>query len=96
MKEIYEIVRRPLITEKSMDGVAENKYTFEVAPDSNKIEIGQAIEKIFNVTVLKVNTITVKGKKKRVGRHPAGKTADTKKAVVTIAPGQRIEIFEGM
>jgi large subunit ribosomal protein L23 len=79
-----------------MSGVAENKYTFEVATDSNKIEIGQAVEKIFNVTVLKVNTLTVKGKKKRVGRHPAGMTPDRKKAVVTIAPGQRIEIFEGM
>lgn len=96
MKEPYEIVRRPLVTEKSMDGVAENKYTFEVATYSNKIEIGQAIEKIYNVKVQKVNTLTVKGKKKRVGRHPQGKTPDMKKAVVTIAAGQRIEIFEGM
>jgi large subunit ribosomal protein L23 len=79
-----------------MAGAAQQKYTFEVAPDSNKIEIGQAISKIFNVKVQKVNTLTVKGKKKRLGRYPEGHTPDIKKAVVTLAPGQRIEIFEGV
>jgi large subunit ribosomal protein L23 len=96
VKSPYEIVRRPLVTEKSMMGASVNKYTFEVAPDSNKIEIGQAIEQIFKVKVLKVNTLTVKGKKRRMGRYPAGSTVDRKKAIVTVAPGQRIEIFEGM
>ncbi|MEN6371182.1 MAG: 50S ribosomal protein L23 [Armatimonadota bacterium] len=96
MKDPYSIVKQPLVTEKSMAGVGHNKYTFEVSMDANKIEIGQAIEKIFSVKVLKVNTLKVKGKKKRVGRHPEGMTADMKKAVITLAPGQRIEIFEGM
>lgn len=96
MKDPYMIVKRPLVTEKSMDGVALSKYTFEVDMNANKIEIGQAVEKIFKVKVLKVNTLKVKGKKKRVGRHPEGMTPDMKKAVVTLMPGQRIEIFEGM
>lgn len=96
MKDPYDIVRRPLVTEKSMAGAALNKYTFEVAPDANKIEIGRAVSKIFNVKVVKVNTLTVKGKKKRLGRYPEGMTPSKKKAVVTLAPGQRIEIFEGM
>lgn len=96
MKDPYSIVKRPLVTEKSMTGVASNKYTFEVSMEANKIEIGQAIEKIFNVKVLKVNTLKVKGKKKKIGRHPEGMTPDMKKAVVTLTPGQRIEIFEGM
>lgn len=96
MKEPYQIVRRPIVTEKSMTSAALNKYTFEVDPDSNKIEIGLAVEKIFNVKVRKVNTLTVKGKKKRQGRSPAGMTPSIKKAVVTLEPGQRIEIFEGM
>jgi len=96
MKDPYTIVKRPLVTEKSMDGVSLNKYTFEVDMNANKIEIGQAIEKIFNVKVLKVNTLKVKGKKRRVGRYPEGMTSDMKKAVVTVMPGQRIEIYEGM
>lgn len=96
MKDPYEIVRRPIVTEKSMTGAAEQKYTFEVATDANKIEIGVAVAKIFNVKVQKVNTLIVKGKKRRLGRYPAGMTADIKKAIVTLAPGQRIEIFEGM
>jgi len=96
VKDPYYVVRRPLVTEKSMAGAAVNKYTFEVAPDSNKIEIGEAVQKIFNVKVVKVNTMAIKGKKKRLGRYPEGTTPDRKKALVTLAPGQRIEIFEGM
>ncbi|MBI2844461.1 MAG: 50S ribosomal protein L23 [Armatimonadetes bacterium] len=96
MSDPYRIVRKPLVTEKSMAGAQLHKYTFEVAPDANKIEIGRAVEEIFNVKVAKVNTLTVKGKKKRLGRHPEGKTPDRKKAIVTLAPGQRIEIFEGV
>ena len=96
MKDPYTIVRQPVVTEKSMTGAAERKYTFEVAMDANKIEIGNAVAKIFNVKVAKVNTLIVKGKKRRVGRYPQGMTVDIKKAIITLAPGQRIEIFEGM
>lgn len=102
MKDPYEVIRRPLVTEKSMTGATSGKYTFEVAPESNKIEIGNAIEKIFNVKVVKVNTLTVKGKTRKRGaydptpRHKEGKSPDHKKAIVTLAPGQRLEIFENM
>lgn len=97
MREPYEILRQPVITEKSMDGIALNKYTFEVALDANKIEIANAVETIHNVKVVKVNTVKVKGKTRRVGRYPQGKTVDRKKAIVTLAPGQRIaELFEGV
>lgn len=96
MTDLYGIIEQPLITEKSMDGVAVGKYTFRVAKTSNKIEIAKAVEKIFNVKVEDVNTLTVKGKKRRLGRQPEGKTPDWKKAIVTLKPGQKIEIFEGM
>ena len=95
MKDPYSIVKRPLVTEKSMAAAAMGKYTFEVAPDANKIEIGEAVEKIFNVKVVKVNTVTVKGKTRRRYPHPEGKSRDWKKAIVTLVPGQRIEVFEG-
>ena len=78
-----EIIVRPIVTEKSNDGLGEGKYTFEVNKKANKIEIAKAVEKLFNVKVLKVNTMTVKGKEKRVGVH-VGKTSDWKKAIVTI------------
>lgn len=78
-----EIIVRPIVTEKSNDGLGEGKYTFEVNKKANKIEIAKAVEKLFNVKVLKVNTMTVKGKQKRVGVH-VGKTSDWKKAIVTI------------
>ena len=94
MKDPYSIIKRPLITEKSMSMTAEGKYVFEVDKSANKIEITGAIEKLFSVKVLKVNTLTVKGKIKRVRAVP-GRTPDWKKAYVTLMPGQRIEIFEG-
>ena len=96
MRPVYEIIEAPLVTEKSVASTAQGKYTFRVAKNANKIEIAQAVEKVFNVKVDSVNTLTVKGKKKRVGRHPEGKTADWKKAIVTLKPGDKIEIFEGM
>ena len=96
MRDAYEIIERPLVTEKSVDGVALGKYTFRVRKDANKIEIAQAVEKVFNVNVTGVNTLVVKGKKRRVGRHPEGRTSDWKKAIVTLKPGQKIEIFEGI
>ena len=78
-----DIIIRPIITEKSNDGLQEGKYTFEVNKKATKIDIARAVEKLFEVKVLKVNTITVKGKEKRVGRN-VGKTSDWRKAIVTI------------
>ncbi len=92
MKDARSIIIRPIITEHSYDMIEMNKYTFEVARDANKIEIAKAVEEIFGVTVKKVNTMNVKPKKKRV-RYVAGYTRSWKKAMVTIAPGETIEIF---
>lgn len=78
-----DIIIRPIITEKSNDGIQEGKYTFEVSKKATKVDIARAVEKLFEVKVLKVNTMTVKGKEKRVGVH-IGKTSDWKKAIVTI------------
>ena len=91
-----DIIVRPIITENSMDGIANRKYTFKVANFANKIEIKKAVEQLFNVKVEKVNTISVKGKKKRMGRSE-GYTSDWKKAVVTLtADSKTIEFFDGM
>lgn len=92
MKDPREVIIRPIITEHSYDMMDENVYTFEVAKDANKVEIGQAIEEIFNVTVVKVNTLNVKPKPKRV-RYRVGPTRTWKKAMVTLAEGDTIEIF---
>ena len=96
MKSPYDIIKRPVITEKSMQGVENKVYVFEVAKDANKIEIGRAIEEIFGVKVAKVNTVNVLGKEKRMGVH-SGYRADWKKAIVRLADSSKtIEIFEGM
>ncbi len=96
MKTAQDIIIKPVITEKSMDGLQEGKYTFKVAKDATKPEIKKAVEKLFNVEVAKVTTINVKGKMKRVGRYE-GMTASWKKAVVTLTPDSKtIEFFEGM
>ena len=92
MKDPREVITRPIITEHSYDMMDENVYTFEVAKDANKVEIGQAIEEIFNVKVVKVNTLNVKSKPKRV-RYQIGQTRTWKKAMVTLAEGDSIEIF---
>ena len=93
----YDIIKRPIITERSMSGTEMKKYTFEVAKDANKIEIAKAVEEIFGVKVAKVNTLNVRGKEKRTGRYPAGRTASWKKAMVTLTPDSKsIEIFENM
>ena len=93
----YDIIRKPVITEQSMDGVADKKYVFKVAVDANKTDIKAAIEEIFGVKVLKVNTLRQQGKVKRTGRFPAGPRAEYKKAVVTLtADSKTIEFFEGM
>lgn len=78
-----EIIVAPIVTEKSNDQLQEGKYTFEVNKKATKVEIAKAVEKLFEVKVLKVNTMNVNGKKKRVGYH-TGKTSDWKKAIVTI------------
>jgi large subunit ribosomal protein L23 len=96
MRSAYQIIERPLVTEKSMAGAGEGKYTFRVEKSSNKIEIAKAVEEIFKVQVDSVNTMIVKGKTRRQGRFPMGKTADWKKAIVSLKPGFKIEIFEGM
>ena len=96
MKKAQDIILAPVITEKSMMGVAERKYTFKVANDANKIEIAKAVEELFSVDVAKVNTISVRGRFKRMGRT-AGYRPDWKKAIVTLAEGSKtIEFFEGM
>ena len=92
MKAAQDIIIAPVITEHSMTGFADKKYTFKVATDANKVEISQAIEEIFNVTVVKVNTLNVKPKPKRV-RYHVGPTRTWKKAMVTLAEGDTIEIF---
>ncbi|MEF9925415.1 MAG: 50S ribosomal protein L23 [Raoultibacter sp.] len=92
MKDPREVIIRPIISEHTYDLINEGCYTFEVAKESNKIEIAQAIEAIFNVKVVKVNTLNVKAKPKRV-RVQAGKTRTWKKAMVTLAKGESIELF---
>ena len=92
----HEIIRRPLITEKtSIQKEVANQVTFEVDRGANRIEIKKAVEKIFNVNVTGVRTMQVKGKTKQRGRI-LGKRRSWKKAVVTLAPGDRIDFFEGV
>ena len=88
----HEIIIRPIVSERSYALMEENKYTFEVARNANKYQIKDAIEELFSVKVESVNTINVKPKKKRV-RYVAGYTRQWKKAVVTLAAGDSIEIF---
>jgi len=95
MKDYRDIIIRPVITEKSMDLLADNKYTFIVDRRANKTEVKNAIENIFDVRVEKVNTINYKGKPKRMGRFE-GRTARRKKAIVTLKPGQKIRLFDGV
>ena len=91
-----EIIVRPVITEKSNDEMQSGKYTFEVNKKATKVQIAKAVEKLFEVRVLKVNTMTVNGKQKRVGYH-TGKTSDWKKAIVTIDtnPGEASYLAKG-
>lgn len=92
MNSAYEVIIRPIVSERSFDLMNENKYTFEVAKNAPKEEIRVAIQKLFGVRVLKVNTINVKPKQKRV-RYQVGMTRSWKKAIVTLAPGDTIEVF---
>ena len=91
-----DIIIAPVITEKSVAALSEKKYTFRVADGANKVEIAKAIESIFGVKVAKVNTISMKGKKRRMGRYE-GYTSDWKKAVVTLTEDSKtIEFFDGL
>ena len=96
MKTAHDIIRRPIITEKSLAGVQNKVYTYEVALDANKHEIKKAVEEIFKVKVDAVNTMNVRGKEKRMGVH-TGFTPRRKKAIVKLtADSKPIEFFEGM
>ena len=91
----YGIILRPLITEKAQIGTTLNKYAFEVDKRANKMQIKDAVEIAFSVRVKEVNTLTIKGKRRRYGRALT-KQPDWKKAIVTLAPGEKIELFEGV
>lgn len=93
MKNAYELVKRPLITEKATKLAEEGKYTFEVQPDANKIEIKKAIEELFKVNVVKVNIVNVRKKLRRVGKYEGFRPA-VRKAIVTLQKGQTLDQFE--
>ena len=94
---VYDIIKRPVITEQSMADVADKKYVFEVDINANKTEIKAAVEEVFGVKVEKINTVRMQGKVKRTGAYPAGRRPAYKKAIVTLtADSKTIELFEGM
>jgi large subunit ribosomal protein L23 len=95
MTDPRDVILRPVVSEKSYGLLDHGVYTFIVRPDANKIEIRQAVEAIFDVRVVNVNTLNRKGKRKRQRKKPTfGKRADTKRAIVTLAEGDRIPLFE--
>ena len=97
MANVYDIIIRPIITERSMASVADKKYVFEVAPDAGKIEIKNAVEEIFGVKVAKVNTVNYDGKAKRLGAGRPGHRKSWKKAYVQLTSDSKtVEMFEGM
>ena len=96
MPHLYDVIRRPVTSERNTDLMAQGRYTFEVAPDANKIQIKQAVETAFDVTVIAVNTLNVHRKMRRERTRLRGYRPGWKKAIVTLAPGQKIEIFEGV
>lgn len=96
MRTPQDIIIKPIITEASMDAIAGRKYTFKVIKDANKIEIGKAVESLFDVKVAKVNTMNVKGQQRRQGQY-VGYQPDWKKAIVTLTEDSKsIEFFETM
>ena len=92
---VFDVLRRPIISEKGTMQLAQNKYTFEVDVRANKEQVREAVEKVFKVDVTDVNVSIVPGKRRRVGRHHA-MTAEWKKAIVSVKEGQRIDVFEGV
>lgn len=95
MRDARDVLKSPVISEKSVGLVEENKYTFWVNPAANKIEVKAAVEKMFKVSVVEVRTLSVRGKIKRVGKY-SGKTPDRKKAIVTLKAGDKIENYAGL
>ena len=96
MKNIYEVIKRPVLTEKTtLQKELSNQVTFEVDRRANKIEIKEAVERIFKVKVIDVQSMVVRGKTKRVGRF-SGKRSDWKKAIVTLKPGEQVPFLEGV
>ena len=96
MKSVYDVIIKPVISERSMDDAQERKYTFQVATDVNKTQVRHALEEIFDIEIEKVNIMNVKGKKKRQGRT-SGMTSASKKAIVTLKPNSKeIEFFQGL
>lgn len=93
MNSAYNVIIRPIVSERSYGLMEQGKYTFEVAKTAAKEEIAEAVEKLFGVHVVKVNTMSVKGKHKRVRYQTMGTTRSWKKAIVTLAAGESIEIF---
>jgi len=93
MRNPHDVLIKPLVTEKSTDLMQDNKYTFKVDPNANKIEIKNAVESIFDVDVVEVRTMNVSGKLKRQGRS-VGYSSDWKKAIVTLKAGQKLPIFD--
>jgi large subunit ribosomal protein L23 len=93
---VYEIIKRPIDTEKTRYQAEEGKYTFEVDRRANKHQVKEAVEQIFDVEVLYVNTINVPAKRGRYGRRVVTRRPAWKKAIVTLAPGERIDVFEGV
>ena len=96
MPHLHDVLVRPLMTERNTELMQQGRYTFEVAPDANKMQIKEAVEKAFEVTVVAVNTLHVHRKVRRERTRYRGYRSGWKKAIVTLAPGQRIEIFEGV
>jgi large subunit ribosomal protein L23 len=105
MPDLYKIIERPIITEKALEANGQRRYAFVVSKSANKIQIREAVESLFTqpdgqaVVVTDVNTLNVKGKEKRFrafGRYSVGKTSGYKKAIVTLAEGHSIQIFEGV
>ena len=93
MKKNYDIIIRPLITEKTTKLIEENKYTFEVKQGSNKVEVKKAVEELFNVKVIAVNMVNCRRKERRVGKYEGLRPA-VQKAIVTLAEGQKLDVFE--
>jgi len=95
VKDIHDVIIRPIVSEKSNALMGQGKYTFVVHPRATKVQIRQAVEELFRVRVRSVNTARFRGKPRRFGVH-RGRTPAWKKAVVTLAPGEKIQFFEGM
>ena len=93
--QLYDVIRRPLVTEKNTSLQVQGKYAFEVIHGANKVMVKDAVEKAFKVTVMSVNMMTVRGKEKRIGRRIV-EGSSWKKAVVTLMTGDKIQIFEGV